>query len=317
MALLSFPSLKSANSLDWKVLPILSTVHFGDSLNVAQNIVISDTSLTSFSGFIANDLKTLDINNNRFLESITATVENITESLHIASNSENLNVNLSSLKFANNLTIHEASKLELSNLENVENSASFLNNNFKQLKLPKLKGIGGTLRVSKNPNLSQIELPQVDEIGGGLVVINNTNIEKINFLPNLSIIGGAIELMGNIKEIQLKSLKLVKGSARIKSLTSSFDCSKWTTSEIGSTIRGSRIECTNSDDVKFVTEQNSNSDEDTQSPFDDYSENGENDGERGLASKYFKSESGSTMFIASKWILLFTTSINYLILYNL
>ena len=35
-------------------------------------------------------------------------------------------------------------------------------------------------------------------------MINNSLIERINFFPKLKIIGGALELIGNIKEISLK-----------------------------------------------------------------------------------------------------------------
>lgn len=245
LALISFPELKSVKVLDWKVLPILSTVHFNNEIKDVESITVTDTSLTAFSGFMTNNLHTLDLNNNRFLESISSNVEKVTEKLHIAANAENVHVNLSHLKFAKNLTIQETSNVDLSSLETVENSASFINNYFKQLKIPKLKAIGGTLSISRNQALNQVEFAVTDEIGGGLVVVNNTAIEKINFLPKLSIIGGAMEIAGNIKDIQLKQLKLVKGSAKITAFSSVFDCTKWTKSEVGSIIRGGKIECTN------------------------------------------------------------------------
>lgn len=256
LALISLPELKSVKILDWKVLPILSTAHLNAEIKNIESITITDTSITAFSGFASNALHTLDLNNNRFLESITSNVEKITEKLHIAANAESINVNLSHLKYAKNLTIQETSNLDLSNLETVENSASFINNYFKQLKIPKLKSIGGTLSISRNRALQQVELPTTDEIGGGLVVVNNTAIEKVNFLPKLSIIGGAMEIVGNIKDIQLKHLKIVKGSARITAFSSAFDCSKWTKNEVGSIIRGGKIECTSGDESSSTSNDN-------------------------------------------------------------
>lgn len=252
LALISFPALRTVKELDWKILPILSTVHVNNEISGIESIIVSDTSLTKFSGFISNELSKLDLNNNRFLESIQSNVEKITGELHIAANSANVAVDLSRLKSAQNLTIQETASLDLSKLEQVENSVSFIANTFKQLKVPKLRSVGGTLSISENPYLNHLEFNSIDDIGGGLVIVNNTSIEKINFFPKLSIIGGAMELVGYMKEISLKQLKLVKGSAKIQAFADQFDCSKWTKSEVGSVIRGGRIECTNSKDEKIV-----------------------------------------------------------------
>ena len=69
----------------------------------------------------------------------------------------------------------------------------------------------------------------------------------------MKIIGGALELIGNIKEISLKNLKLVKGSAIVKS-TSSFLIVKWSKTEIMLVVRGGRIECTDSNNEKLLQE---------------------------------------------------------------
>ena len=66
LALISFPALKWVNILDWKILPILSNVHFNNEIQGIESITISDTSLTGFSGFLADTIDNLDINNNRF-----------------------------------------------------------------------------------------------------------------------------------------------------------------------------------------------------------------------------------------------------------
>lgn len=267
LALLSFPSMKLVKILDWQILPILSTVHLGNEIKDVKAITVSDTSLTSFSGFLSPSLDVFDINNNRFLESINSNVEKVTGKLHIAANADNAAVDLSALKSANNITIQEIAKLELGNLESVENSVSLINNNFKSLKVPKLKTVGGTLSLVRNPLLSAVEFPATDEIGGGLVIVNNSAIDKINFLPRLSIIGGAMELAGGLKEILLKLLKLVKGSARINAMTTTFDCTKWSKSEVGSIIRGGRIECSNIDG-KIVDTKTSTGDSTTGSEFE-------------------------------------------------
>lgn len=251
LSLISFPSLSSVKILSWKVLPILSNVHFSNEIKGVDSITVSDTSLTGFSGFVADKLETLDINNNRFLDNINSNVKAISGRWHIAANAREVYVKLPQLKAVHNMSIHEVLDIDLGLLEEVGASVSLVNNYFSNLKLPKLKTIGGTLSLLKNDRVQNLEFPSVSEIGGGLVVVNNTKIEKINFLPKLTVIGGALELVGNIKEASLKQLKLIKGSALVKSLVS-FDCNSWSHSEIRSVTRGGKIECSNGNNQKFV-----------------------------------------------------------------
>lgn len=254
LTLISFTSLRYVKIIDWEVLPILNEAYFGNAIKEAESITISDTSLVDFPGFLTGKLDILDINNNRYLETIDCDVEKITGRLHIAANSRDVRVSLPKLHTAKNLSIHDVLDLELSSLEEIESSINFVNNLFATLNLPILKSIGGTLSLLKNANLNKIEFPNVTEIGGGLMIVNNTKVDKIDFFPKLNIIGGAIELVGNINETNLKNLKLVKGSAKIKSSDTSFDCTKWTKSELSSVIRGGKIECINANNERITAD---------------------------------------------------------------
>ncbi|KAK6455505.1 sporulation-specific protein 2, partial [Scheffersomyces xylosifermentans] len=252
LSLVSLPSLRSVNVLDWRVLPILSNVHLSNEIRDIESITVSDTSLTGFAGFLSNKLEILDINNNRFLQSITSNVEQVDGKLHIGANQADVVVTLPKLKSANNVSFHDIADLNLGSLEMVNGSVSFFNNHFSNLKLPKLRAIGGTLSLLKNDKLNHVEFPAISEIGGGLVLVNNTSIDKVNFFPKLTMIGGAIEMVGNIKETSLKQLKLVKGSAQVHSTATSFDCAKWSKSEISSVVRGGKIECINANNERIV-----------------------------------------------------------------
>lgn len=253
LALISVPSLKQVLALKWEILPILSNVQFNAEIKGIESITISDTSLTGFSGFVANELKVLDINNNRFLDTIDCNVEKVTQLLHISANSNEIKVQLPNLKHVEELSIHNVAILNLGNLERVGKSMSMSSSLFHAIKLPKLKYIGGTLNLSKNSKLEVVEFPELDEIDGGLMIINNNLIEKVNFFPNLKIIGGALEIIGKITELTFKNLKLVKGSAIVRSTSPQFDCRKWTKLEIGLVVRGGKIECTNANNEKVTS----------------------------------------------------------------
>ncbi|KAI5969642.1 hypothetical protein CANMA_001305 [Candida margitis] len=253
LALISVPSLKQVLALKWEILPILSNVQFNSEIKGIESITISDTSLTGFSGFVADELKVLDINNNRFLDAIDCNVEKVTELLHVSANSNEIKVNLPNLKQVEELSIHNVELLNLGNLERVGKSMSLSSSLFQSLKFPRLKYIGGTLNLSKNSKLENVEFPELDEIDGGLMIINNNHVEKVNFFPNLKIIGGALEIVGKITELTFRNLKLVKGSAIVRSTSPQFDCRKWTKSEIGLVVRGGKIECTNASNEKVTS----------------------------------------------------------------
>lgn len=249
------PVLNDVGSIAWSILPILSTVSFDNGVKKIKSITISDTSLIGFSGFDIEYLDTLNINNNRFLESINANLKGIKTSLAISANAKNILVSLPNLEWANNITIRDVSSINLSNIETVNASLELIDNTFQALKFPKLTNVGGTLSLIENYNLKEVEFPNIGEIGGGLMIVNNTQISKVNFFPKLMSIGGAIEIFGDFKDATFSKLRLVKGSALIRSSSDGLDCSKWTRGSedsSGSIVRGGKIVCTSGSKQQIV-----------------------------------------------------------------
>jgi hypothetical protein len=251
------PHLNTVGVIDWRVLPIMSTVNFESGIVDVNSITISDTSMIGFFGFDVDRLDTLNINNNRFMESISSNLKGISRKLSISANARNAQVDFPKLEFANNITIRDVGSLNIQNIENVNASMELINNNFNIVKFPKLKTIGGTLSLIENYNLRDAEFFAVDDIGGGLMIVNNTNINKINSFPRLSSVGGAIEFEGDFRETSFGKLNLVRGSASIKSTLDSFDCSRWIrggdqNGTQSSIIRGGKIVCTSAGKQQVV-----------------------------------------------------------------
>lgn len=243
LSIISFPSLERVSALNWKVIPLLSYTKFSSDIKDIKSIVISDTSLTGFSGFLTKKLDMLDVNNNRFLEVLTSNVEEISGKLHIASNAPNLLLDLPQLTKVENISIHNLKQVDLSNLKEIQQSVSINENAFENLELPNLQKIGGTLSVSTNVNLASINMESLQEINGGLMFSNNSKIHNINFLSNLSKVDGGLELIGNFDNVTFNSLKLVKGSAKIQSKNPNFDCDKLIKDQLSLAIRGGKIDC--------------------------------------------------------------------------
>lgn len=148
------------------------------------------------------------------------------------------------LREVENITIRDTSLVYLPQLTKVKSSLEFIENYFYELNLNNLQKIGGTLGIINNVNLIKVNLENVTDIQGGLMIADNESLEDITFLPNLKQIGGAIFFEGSFKDIMFDSLKLVKGSAFIKSSSNVLDCNKWTNPSNGrSIIRGGKFTC--------------------------------------------------------------------------
>ncbi|GMG21606.1 unnamed protein product [Ambrosiozyma monospora] len=231
------------DSIEWRVLPILSHANFNRGIKKIKSVVMQDTSLTGFVGFNVEKLNRLNINNNRFLERIESTVKEVDGELVIAANSKGLKVILSDLEYAEKVVIKDADEVDIGNLENVKQNAEFINNKFTQLDVPHLKEVGASLSISKNANLERADFSSLTDVGGGLIVIDNMELNKIDCFPSLKTIGGAIEFRGDIEESSMQQLRLVKGSAIVKSSSSSFDCKNWIENQVSDVVRGGKIEC--------------------------------------------------------------------------
>ncbi|KAL6022137.1 hypothetical protein ACNR90_002805, partial [Candidozyma auris] len=212
----------SVSKIQWRVLPILSTVDMAfEKLKKLTSILISDTSLSYIIGVSSPEMSTMNINNNRFLESLSAEVEEVTDMLHIGANGDHMNIDLPSLRRTQNLSIHNVEQLELGELKDLDK------NKFESVQLSKLTKVGGTLSLNNNMNLKNVQVDELDMVDGGLVLANNTHLHNIDFFESLSVIGGALELVGPIKEVKMPSLRLVRGSAKVKSSDEKFSCSTW------------------------------------------------------------------------------------------
>ncbi|SCU96418.1 LADA_0H00826g1_1 [Lachancea dasiensis] len=241
-----FPVLHHFDAIEWKVVPTLTSLSLAPNISHAKRLTLSDTSLIGIDALERiEDLDILNINNNRFLEYVKSNVKQVNEQLSVSSNSKELRIDFPSLIWANNLTVRDVASVTFPQLQYVNQSFEVIENNFERFETPLLKTVGGTLGVIQNTHLSHIDFSNVTTIQGGLMIANNSNVDKIDFLPELREIGGAIQFIGTFHETVLPKLRLVRGSALVRTTSSAMDCSKWTTSINGnSVIRGGKIVCT-------------------------------------------------------------------------
>lgn len=323
---IELPLLRYVKSLEWKVVPVLTNAKLDDQIEGLTSITISDSSLATINGFQKVDEVTIfDINNNRYLERINTNLKKVTKELRVHANAKELEIELPQLKYAKNITVRDTSSIELPKLESVDNSLEFIENQAPNLLLPNLKSIGGTLSIMENKQLSTLDFGNVTDINGGLVIANNTNLEKIDFLQKLKQIGGAIYFEGKFRDTEFPQLRLVKGSALIKSNSLELDCNKWITPLHGrAIIRGGKLLCVSgrkhriqniSEDGEVLDESETGSNEEKGKSKGKSKDNGKNKNKSGTK----LSNSGGSLFdnLNMVWIFIITSTLCVLHVFHL
>ncbi|SMN20344.1 similar to Saccharomyces cerevisiae YDR055W PST1 Cell wall protein that contains a putative GPI-attachment site [Maudiozyma saulgeensis] len=240
----SFGALEKVGTISLITLPAIST--FATNLKSASNILISDTSLESIDGFSA--LKTVDsfnINNNRYLTSVKASLSTVSNALELGFNGQNTALSFDELIWANNITLSSVSNVSFAKLQKVNASMGFINNTFTDLTVDELESVGQTFTISSNDDLENVSFQNLTTIGGGFVIANNTNLKTIDTFSEVTTIGGALNVIGNFTTLDLSSLKSVKGGADIETSASNFSCDALKKLQSKGAIQGDNFVCKN------------------------------------------------------------------------
>jgi len=240
----SFGALEKVGTISLITLPAIST--FATNLKAASNILISDTSLESIDGFSA--LKTVDsfnINNNRYLTSVKASLATVSNALELGFNGQNTALSFDELIWANNITLSSVSNVSFAKLQKVNASMGFINNTFTDLNVDELESVGQTFTITSNDDLDSVSFKNLTTIGGGFVVANNTNLKTIDTFSKVSTIGGALNVIGNFTSLDLSSLKSVRGGADIETSGSNFSCDALKKLQSKGAIQGDNFICKN------------------------------------------------------------------------
>lgn len=198
---LQFDSLTGVNSIKWISLPALQALNFGQGIQRANNVEISDTGLTSLDGIELEAVGTMNINNNRFLTEVDVNnLGNVTRALTFAANSKDLKISLPNLESAANLTFINTSTVSLPSLAEVGGSMGFYFGTMEGFSAPNLTETGNDVAFVSCGKLSNLSCPSLEKIGGGFLIANNTDLEKIDQFPKLKTINGALDFRGVFNE---------------------------------------------------------------------------------------------------------------------
>lgn len=224
LSTLSMPQLTDLGSIKLLTLPALEELQFNAGVRNAKDILISDTSLKSLDGLNLSQVETFDVNNNKNIKDISIDATSISQLLDISFNSENVNVSLPNLKWANNATFRYCASVLMPELQSVNQSLGFINNTFYNVSADNLESVGGTFILSSNRNLQKASFAKLSKVGGGFVIANNSQYSDVAGFSNLSSVGGAIDMVGNLTNASFPELNQVDGGVVVDS-DNVFNCS--------------------------------------------------------------------------------------------
>lgn len=242
LATLDLSALTTVGSIYFVTLPALDSITLTTGVTEINSLYISDTALESLDGFEVSSLDTFNVNNNKNLATISASLQSVKTALEVSYNSDEVQVSFEDLVWANNITFRDVSSVSLNALEKVNSSLVFISNSVTEIDIPLLASIGGSLSITNNDALENFDFSNLTSIGGGFQISNNTELESIDGFDSLQTVGGAIIFEGNFSNASLPSLKKVSGGVTIES-SGDLNCDSFNALDKKNVIQGDSYVC--------------------------------------------------------------------------
>lgn len=236
----SVPSLTKVGAIIWETCPIMTS--FNAKMTEAPTVSISDTQLTSLQGIDLRTVKRLDVNNNKYLKTVTMSLKSVSEVLSLGFNAPTIAISFPELIWSNNITLIGAGSINFPKLQHINGSMNFGNTSVTSIACKNLTAVEQTLAFIGNEKVTELDFPLLEEIGGGFKIHNNSKLVNIDGFPKLKQVRGAIDFVGNFKNATLPSLEDVQGGANIQT-TEEFDCTEFKKYSDDKVIKGDDFTC--------------------------------------------------------------------------
>ncbi|KAF2497508.1 hypothetical protein BU16DRAFT_316042 [Lophium mytilinum] len=199
MTELSFPNLTNVGEIRWNALPNLNQFTFTAGINLVSVVNIQNSELSSLEGLNIKVADDVYIASNRHLTDITIPFTNINSSLVIEANGPAVSVSFPSLNWARNITIRNASSIDMPSLNYVDDILGFFGCDIEKIIVNTLSVVKGALFIAGNTHLTDISMPNLLS-AGSLDIRNNTLVESIDGFGQLGKVIGNVELGGNFSK---------------------------------------------------------------------------------------------------------------------
>jgi hypothetical protein len=212
-------SLRNIANIELITLADLQTLTFGaNGVTKANDIEISNTRLNDLSGLKLATVNNLDINNNGRLTTFNSELVNITSTLKITSNGNNIEIVMDKLQSVGEVQLENVKTFDAPSLSTVTQSLKFNKSpNLESFKAPNVTEIKNSLTFIDNKKLTNISFPQLTKLGD-MTIQNNTALEEVAGFPKLQTVNDVI-LRGDFGKVELPKLDTVRGSVTVTSTT--------------------------------------------------------------------------------------------------
>lgn len=242
LATANLAQLTTVGTLHFNALPALQQTGLSAGITSAEEIIISDTGLTSLSGINVYKLNTFDVNNNGDIESIDSGLQKVSDVLSISYNADKVDVVFDQLTEVNNLLVESINSLSTPNLTKISGSLSLTKNFIDKIEFKQLKTVGKSFTVSDNDDLEELDFPKLTSVGGAFKIIDNEGLTSFEGFPELETIGGSVVLQGAFDNGSFESLERVSGGFNLTS-TGDLSCTEFTKLNKAGDIKGDKFYC--------------------------------------------------------------------------
>lgn len=218
LSTLSFPKLTALGSLVLQGLPNLRELDFTSQVTDCPNIDIQNTELQDLNGVNVDEAKIILLANNKGIGNITMDVTNVTESLTLSFNNEDVAVSFPKLLQAKNATFRAVGSLNLPALSKIApGSMGVYESKLDTLACPNLTSTAQDLTINTNGQLTNVSFPKLKSVGASLQIANNTQLRKIDGFPELTDVSAALDFSGDLTSVQTPKINFVKGVFNLQS----------------------------------------------------------------------------------------------------
>ncbi|KAH7389574.1 hypothetical protein DE146DRAFT_701007 [Phaeosphaeria sp. MPI-PUGE-AT-0046c] len=217
-----FPVLKNVSSIKWNALPVLQNIGFTASVEAAKKISIENTGVRTLEGINIVMADTIKVANNPYINKIQMQLGNVSNALDFSDNNKDVEIELTNLIWATNLTFRSVGSISLPSLTKLNGSLGIYTSGFESFAAPNLTEVAKALAIVGNDKMSNLSLPLLAKVSENLQVANNSALEEVQ-LPKLESIRGAFDISGNMSKVETPNLKSVSGAFNLQT-SSEFDC---------------------------------------------------------------------------------------------
>lgn len=212
-------ALRRVNNLKLLGLPQLNGLTFGTSgVSRCNGVEIIDTFISDLSGLKIATAETIVISNNLKLTVFNSELVNVTKTLTLANNGNNMQVSMEKLETAGEVDIRQVKSFSASALQTVQSIKFNDSPELLSVSANNLTSVSASLTFINNKKLTNISFTSLKTIKGDMTIQNNTALTALDGFSSLESCGNML-LAGSFETVRMDKLKDVKGSAIVTSTT--------------------------------------------------------------------------------------------------